>query len=424
MLPNLNKTTIPSFSAALICFLIWKNIPKQERPTLRKDPIIYKVIIFLIATSPILTALNNTDPIISGPRYIPGLNLYDAGSMSLALVTTLIPFFLAKRFLATPESHLLLLKSLCIAGVVYSFPIIFEARMSPQLHTWFYGYFPYATQFIQHMRPGGGFRPLVFFEHGLLLGIFIAITVISSISVWREKAGEEGSFLWLLSSFWLLVTLVIGKSLGPLVLTILFIPIVLFTKPKFQILISTVIAAIVLIYPLLRDINLIPTETIYNYALKISEVRADSLQFRLSNEDILLERARERPITGWGSWGRPEVRDAITGRTISVWDGVWIITISTYGWLGYIAQFGLLTLPIFMLVKNNGAQEYSSPTAGLAIILSLNLIDLIPNASATPLLYLVCGALYGRCLYISKVEPKIVLEENFTPTRFVRRTRS
>lgn len=56
---------------------------------------------------------------------------------------------------------------LVIAGLIYTVPMLYEIRMSPQLHTIFYGYFPHS--FGQQAR-GGGFRPVVFMGHGLLVG--------------------------------------------------------------------------------------------------------------------------------------------------------------------------------------------------------------------------------------------------------------
>ena len=40
-----------------------------------------------------------------------------------------------------------ILRVLIIAGLVYSVPMLFEIRLSPQLHNWIYGYYP--SQFVQ-----------------------------------------------------------------------------------------------------------------------------------------------------------------------------------------------------------------------------------------------------------------------------------
>ena len=123
--------------------------------------------------------------------------------------------------------------------------------------------------------------------------------------------------------------------------------------------------------------------------------RARSLQYRLNNEDILLEKANQRPLFGWGGWGRARVYDE-SGSDISTTDGRWIITIGNEGWFGYLARFGLLTLPIILLTLRKRKYEVTLATSALCLVLAGNLVDLIPNATSTPLTWLMAGALLGR----------------------------
>ena len=76
-----------------------------------------------------------------------------------------------------------ILRVLVIAGVVYSVPALFEIRFSPQLHTWLYGYFPQEFGFSQEVR-GGGFRPVVFMGHGLLVAFIFCTTAIAAAAFW------------------------------------------------------------------------------------------------------------------------------------------------------------------------------------------------------------------------------------------------
>src|SRR5699024_3988850 len=59
-------------------------------------------------------------------------------------------------------------------------------------------------------------------------------------------------------------------------------------------------------------------------AHSISDRRADSLQTRLTNEDRLSAKALQRPVFGWGGWGRNRVYNKY-GKDISITDGMWII---------------------------------------------------------------------------------------------------
>src|SRR5262249_36698985 len=58
--------------------------------------------------------------------------------------------------------------------------------------------------------------------------------------------------------------------------------------------------------------------------LAVGQERAHSLEFRLQNEELLIQRALERPVFGWGGWGRNRISDD-HGRDITVTDGLWIM---------------------------------------------------------------------------------------------------
>ena len=79
---------------------------------------------------------------------------------------------------------------LIVAGLCYSVPMLFEVRMSPQLHTWIYGYFPHS--FVQQMREGG-FRPVVFLGHGLLTAFFIMSAAVAAAAFWQTRTRRSGS---------------------------------------------------------------------------------------------------------------------------------------------------------------------------------------------------------------------------------------
>ena len=459
MLPTFDKTLIPALSAAIMCFLfpdgrkrrsqsessalaftkqvanlpnrtdfahIERNTPSGQlsranrklaatKPLLERK--LEKALLLLLFTTPFLTFIQNQEPYSVGPKVLPGLRLYDAFSLALSSLVAILPYLLGRKFLANPDRHVLLLQGMCVAGLLYSLPTLFEARMSPQLSRWIYGFLsqPFALTY-KH----GGFRPVVFLEHGLWLAIFLGMAILSAFSLWRHhrKAGR-----WLLAGFLLLGTLVLCRSFGALAIVLLLLPIVLFISSRTQIMLAAGVAFIILFYPLLRGADLIPVESITEFiASTVSQDRADSLAFRLKNEDMLLAHANDKPLTGWGGWGRSFVFDPISGREISVTDGMWIIIVGISGWFGYIAQFGLLTAPIFLLALSRSRYDVSFATSGLVLVLAANLIDMIPNATLTPISWLVAGALMGgsaqqRRAFVTKVieqrKEKRGIEHNF-----------
>lgn len=359
-------------------------------------------LVLILFASPVMTVLTNPEPLVYGPLLLPGLQPYDAISIISRLALIALPFILAMRYLASPQSHVVLLKVIVTGLLFYSLLILFEVRMSPQLNVMFFGFFPHL--FEQHMR-AGGFRPVVFLHHGLWLAILVAMSIIAAGALWRQRLFEgERAGQWLLAGFYLLVVLFLSNSLGAFAIALLFAPAVLLFGTRGQMLLAGAIAAIVLLYPILRSADLIPVDRIVAMAEGVSAERAASLQFRLDNEDALGARAAEKPFAGWGTWGRNQLYDSETGRAVSVTDGVWIIVIGSYGWLGYIAQFGLLTLPTLMLAFGRRSFALTPATSGLALVMAANLLDLLPNATLTPITWLVGGALAGFCLYRAPAE--------------------
>ncbi|WP_052174982.1 hypothetical protein [Paracoccus sanguinis] len=337
------------------------------------------------------TVATNGDTLRFVARQLPGLRLYDAGSLTLGAVSALLPFIMARKYMAAPEAQTRLLIVLAIAGLLYSLPALYEVRMSPQLSRMIYGYFPHDWR--QHIR-AGGYRPVVFLPHGLWLAIFFSCSFLSALALWRMTSGRM-AVRWLGASLWLLVTLVVAKGLGALAIGLMLGAATLFLPLRLRVLGAAVLAGAVLVYPMLRGADLVPTEQIIALANDIDTARAESLTFRIVNEDILLAKANERPLFGWGSWGRNRVFDE-EGSDISVTDGYWVMAIGTKGWVGYLAETGLLTLPLILMAFRWRRLGLTPATAGIAVALTANLIDLIPNATLTPVTWLMAGALAGR----------------------------
>ena len=391
LLPPFTKDSMPNLVAFGICLALfgWKELkfPKSK---------ISRILIALFVFGPVITVFTNGEPInFNNADALPGLRLSDAIALSINQLSYLFSFLLAQRFLGTPEAHRDLLVALFIAGLVYSIPMLIEVRLSPQLNLWFYGY--YQHYFGQSIR-FGGYRPVVFMNHGLWVAFFSMTAVVATIALWRAELDQKRSTLYLFLAGYLGVVLVLCKSTGALLFALFLAPMIVVTNRRFQINLSVVLVLFVLAYPALKSVDLIPTETMVAQAEKISHERAGSLQFRFDNEDILFERANEKSLFGWGSWGRNHIHDPNNGEILTVSDGRWIIVFGVFGWVGFIAEFGLLGLPLILLWARKSAQvnEYFSPFIGpLALILAINIVDLLLNATLTPITWIISGALLG-----------------------------
>lgn len=227
------------------------------------------------------------------------------------------------------------------------------------------------------------------------------------------RLAQKGDWLKYIGlGLWILMTLVLSKSLGALMITLALLPLTLFFKPRLQLLICAGFASVVLLYPTLRGADLIPVDRAVEFAQGISEERARSLQFRIDNENALLARSQERPVFGWGGWGRSSTFDE-DGIESSTPDGYWVIIVGQGGWIRYLGEFGLLCMPIILAAASYRRNRYGLETSVLAIALTIGIIDLVPNATISPITWMLAGALWGRIELgrLSQKEAPTVVEE-------------
>lgn len=386
-LPDLDKFSISNLMALCCAVFLLK-----DRISFLPDALLGKGLMVLYVITPFATVLTNGDPVVGPALYLQGTRLYDSVAAVAAQAITLIPYFLARRYLATPQAARALLVALIAGGLAYVPPMMIEARLSPQINIWVYGFF--AHDFAQVFR-FGGFRPMVFLPHGLWLALFILMAFLSSLSLVRMTP-SAGRLKWIGFAMILAIALILGKSVGPMFYAVALAPMILLAGPRSQVLLASAMAAVVISYPLLRGLHLVPVDAVLSLAQGISADRASSFEFRLVNEEVLLAHAAERPLFGWGGYGRNMIHDPNTGQVLSISDGMWIIRLGINGWLGYIAEFGLLVMPLLLLGWQTLRQVPALAVAALAMIYGANLLDLLPNATLVPLTWLIGGALLGQ----------------------------
>ena len=386
VVPELDKYVIANLSALVGCL-----VHAPGRILTRPRSWLVMGLLAAFVSSPLATVLTNGDPLFVGTGVLPGLRLYDAVSVVMRQVLLIVPFFLARALLAAPEDHRELLRAFMIGGLAYTVPMLIEIRLSPQMNTWIYGFFQHS--FAQMMRDGG-FRPIVFMPHALWVAFFTMSAAVAAAALSREARAEDRSRL-LAAAAYLVVVLVMCKSLASMLYAAALLPVILLAPVRVVLWVAGAFALVAVSYPILRGGGLVPTEALTQWAYGIDADRGQSLEFRFDNETMLLAKAADRPLFGWGSWGRNLIYDLETGRSISVTDGRWIITIGMFGWLGYLAEFGLLTLPLIALALRPAPGGVPVAVAATALILGINLVDMLPNATLLPITWMMAGALVG-----------------------------
>lgn len=382
IIPNIDKQNIAVYSALIGCFVI-KKIRFKFLPGSPGARILVCVGL-LVCT---FTVLTNLEPVFTGVVLKPGLNPKDIISMTFQIVFALAPFVLGALLVHDVKDGIKVLKMLAIAGLIYSPFMIIEVLLSPQLHTWVYGFFPHS--FSQQIR-FGGYRPAVFMGHGLLVANFTMAAFIATASLWKanQRIFILPNFVYVL---YFIAMLLACKTVGSWLLGFLGFLVIVFVPISVASKIALGIAGAVFLYPILSMFNAIPHDTLLSLAANFGPDKVGSLAFRFENEQILLAHGQEKMLFGWGGWNRNRIDGVIT-------DGYWIIKFTQFGLLGYLVYFGIPGLAV-----KNGAKFIAASRNQLerkvgfayCLIIALIMVDQIPNASQHSWVWFVYGAATG-----------------------------
>ncbi len=334
-------------------------------------------------------------PLVTSP--LNGLGLYDGISWSLEEVVDWgLPYFLGRVYLCDREDLLELATGFFLGGLLYVPICLWEIRMSPNLHKLAYGFRQHS--FGQSIRYGG-FRPLAFMQNGLVVVLFMCMAFAAGYWMWRSGRLRR---IWVLPVGPLLLlmlgTIVLCKTL----IAAILIPLAV-ALPAGVRFMRTPAPLIVLLlaipgYATLRTTGIWSGEQLVELVEGFDRDRAQSLDFRIQNENRLAGRALERPGFGWGRFSRSHVFDA-SGKDISVTDGRWIIALGQKGLVGLVAFLLVFMVPLLSFIRRNPAHTWKhaaiAPGVCIAVIVYFALLNNIPNAAITPLLSASLGGLVG-----------------------------
>ena len=393
-LPRFDKNSITGILLIIFLFLFRKKFRFFQPGLLTTVLVAYCIAI-------VVTNELNALPIITPVNYIQGLTHYDAFSDVMRFIIYTIPMFLGRYFSTDLNDTEVFFKSLVFMGLIYTLPMLYEVRMSPLLHYYVYGYSP--SSFFQQMRDDG-YRPMVFVGHGLGLAFWLSICIMAAVALLKNKLRFTIASPNVIVSY-LFIVLIFCKTLSALAYAIVGFIAIYKLSPSKQVKWSFLIASLIFVYPMLKTTQLFPEKAIISAISAYSPERAESLDFRLQNENKLLARALEKPFFGWGGWGRSAIYSDYDGKGVSVTDGAWIIQIGLYGWIGFLLYYSLLILPLYYATKTFKYIEKRSDQvyfASLSVILAVCLIDSIPNTGMGPIHLFLAGALLGQAEFLKK----------------------
>lgn len=408
-----------------VCFSVFLGVFLFDFKQLKTfQPHWYDLPILVWCLSPFFANLNND------------VSVYDsfAATRDITLIWG-IPYFLGRIYFTDPDRFRDLAVGLIAGGLVYAPLCLFEIFTYPTMHFRLYGF--HANDPSQLIRYGG-FRPIVFMEHGLAVGMWMVAVTMLALWLWstgtmkRFPLGRGRSMpMWAVVAL-LLFTTALVKSTGALLLGVVGIIGLFQVRLIRWPILMTVLITFSPIYIMGRtlsgsepvgwmhsnfsdeDLTRLEQKAFRKPLLGVGGFtghdffkflnqfvppdRTSSLRFRLKFEDFLMEHDFKKPFFGWGDRGAARVKNK-KGDDVAVTDGLWIITLGNYGFVGLTALWATMLLPSFRFLWNYRASLWKQPAyaaaAVSAMILGLYMIDCLTNAMINMIYVLLVGGLAG-----------------------------
>jgi len=329
-----------------------------------------------------------------------GLGAWDGMSAILQQVFEWgVPYFVGRLYFGELTAMKILGIAMFLGALVLAPLAMFEIVMSPQLHIMLYGWYPH--DFSQTKR-GGGYRPSIFMHHGLELAIWMVAGLFLGWQLMLQKTLTKQVPLLRVPLFpsvmGLTAVTVLCKSSGALMLFIFAMGVYISSRLIKFALPFFVLIAIPVLYMNLRATGAWDGQNLIDAAERAtgSAERAESLAYRIHNETMLVEKARQREMFGWSGYRRSFVTNE-EGEYISVPDGMWILTFGKNGLFGLTAlTLTILLAPILFALKwpaSTWGDPLVAPSAAFAVLLGVTMIDNLFNAMYNPVMMLACGGL-------------------------------
>ncbi|WP_448572576.1 O-antigen ligase domain-containing protein [Trichothermofontia sp.] len=380
----INKTTATSIGAILATLIYYPNYLLSFRPGLLDIPVI--IWILSIIPSQVTNGLSVTTPMIQN------------------ILVWLVPYLLGRIYLRNLSDLNQLAIGIFIGGLIYAPLSLFENFKTPNLHLWVYGSPARIGSYLQTFRLGG-YRPTIFMEHGLAVGMWMMAATLIGVWLWQMKVLPKK--IWNYPTSWIIGGLVFVfiqvRSTGAYYYILLGLLVLLAAKFARTAIPLALIALISVSYVSLGatgQLYQIPQvrEFMYSGTTDAAEEREGSLRFRLQNEELLSDHARQRFVLGWGQGaGRNRVFNE-EGEDISVTDSIWIIEFGVRGIIGlygFCLTFLLpaLSFAFFRYPAYTWRFPKVAAAASLAIILVLYVWDSALNAFPNAIYTLASGGL-------------------------------
>lgn len=321
------------------------------------------------------------------PSIANGYGLHDGTSQAVEFaIVWAVPYFLTRCYFTQSRQIQEVALALVGAGLIYVPLCLFEMRMSPTLHLWIYGEYP--SPFFDMVRLGG-YRPVVFMRHGLMLAFFMCSAAFVAgwlYLFWKEsKAKRVGPIPIGWAMLALVPTAILTRSAGALMIYACLLGLVMLSREGEW---KWVLALPVVVMPIYIGIR---TSEITDgrFMLDVTKAifapddgRVSSLTARLLQEDNEIAKIREKPWTGWSNWSPGQ-------------DQLWLLLARNTGLPTIALWLATFSLPLILILKEDLRKRDELFVFGvpLALVLVGWIMDSLFNGMFNPLWPVVSAAL-------------------------------
>jgi hypothetical protein len=376
-IPDYTKTS------AVVLGLLFGTILFQPARLSAFRPRWFDLPMFMFCVCPFFSSISND------------LGYYDGLSATFGqCLEWLLPYWIGRIYLTDVDSFRELGLGMIIGGVCLIPLCLLEFRLSPIIRPILFGF-----GYFEGLR-FGGYRPVIFFRTGLELGLWINAVTLVAWWFWRTSQ---------LKSLWgvpavavvgvLSIIAILCKATGATLLlaaALLSLAICVRTRTKWAMWCLLCVAPA---FCAVRTQNLWSGESAVEVVrLILGDTRADSLDYRLEDDDMLIAKALQRPFLGWGGWARGRVYDE-WGHDLAATDGYWIVIFGDNGYIGLISITLAMLLPGGLFVARFPVERWTqpglAPIAVIATIVNLFLIDCLVNAMPNLIYVIAAGGLFN-----------------------------
>jgi hypothetical protein len=304
-----------------------------------------------------------------------------------------IPYLLGRLYLTDLNALRDLALGIVIGGLVYAPLCWYEIFFGPVLHAQLYGFPPSALEMAVRF---GGWRPLVFQLHGLMVGLFMAAATVCAFWLWYTRAA---SHVWKLPLLWIFLVLasttLAVKSVNGWVLAGAGI---LFLWSAARLPMAHVLRALfglVAAYLGLRVTGLWDARQVSALG-RMFDGKEMSLYYRVVFENLIAARTRAQWLWGWGSNARAMVRSYL-GHVETVSDSYWIAVYGMWGIVGLSLWLLVFVAPLLYFVKKFSASLWRrsdiAPAAAVLTIVLMYWCDALLNTMPNPIYVFALGGI-------------------------------